>query len=55
MVAVVPSSLVSLKVNGSLYVFTLSPRKLSATASPGRKKVSVSLRQWMPRGFHYRN
>jgi hypothetical protein len=47
--------LVSLTVNGSLYVFTLSPRKPSATASPSRKEVSVSLRQWMPHRFHDRN
>ena len=48
MVAVVPSNLVKLTVNGSLYVFALSPRKLSATASPSSKAVSLSLRQWMP-------
>ena len=48
MVAVVPSNLVKLTVNGSLYVFALSPRKLSATASPSSKEVSLSLRQWMP-------
>jgi hypothetical protein len=48
MVAVVPSNLVNLTVNGSLYVFALSLRKLSATASPSSKEVSVSLRQWMP-------
>jgi hypothetical protein len=47
-VAVVPSNLVKLTVNGSLYVFALSPRKLSATASPSSKAVSLSLRQWMP-------
>jgi len=48
MVAVVPSNLVKLTVNGSLYVWALSLRKLSATASPSTKDVSVSLRQWMP-------
>jgi len=48
MVAVVPSNLVISIVNGSLYVLALSLRKLSATASPSSKEVSVSLRQWMP-------
>jgi hypothetical protein len=48
MVAVVPSNLVKLTVNGSLYVFALFLRKLSATASPSSKAVSLSLRQWMP-------
>jgi len=48
MVAAVPSNLVNWTVNGSLYVFALSLRKLSATASPSSKEVSLSLRQWMP-------
>src|SRR6516164_7093178 len=48
MVAVVPSNLFNVTVNGSLYVFALSLRKLSATASPSSKEVSLSLRQWMP-------
>ena len=48
MVAVVPSNLVKVTVNGSLYVFARSLRKLSATASPSSREVSVSLRQWMP-------
>jgi len=47
-VAVAPLNLVRWTVNGSLQVRALSLRKLSATASPSNKEVSVSLRQWMP-------
>jgi len=47
-VAVVPSNLVKVTVNGSLYASAPSLRKLSATASPSSKEVSLSLRQWMP-------
>jgi pimeloyl-ACP methyl ester carboxylesterase len=48
MVAVVPSTLVRLMENFSLYVFARSRKTLSATASPSWMEVSVSLRQWMP-------
>lgn len=47
-VAVVPSNLVRLTVNGSLQHRPLSLSMLRATASPSNKEVSVSLRQWMP-------